>query len=147
MDLSNLKKWHEDKVFRAIEDLYDKGQQGTLEYKTLEAELESRAKQSMLTQQNNKENAEARKIKAVQDRMCAKYGPDWYMWAKSLYTIDDNYTVTSAARDWSEERQWLCGCQSEALEKIEQLIEYKEYDRNRGRGDMDKDLVDVKSKK
>jgi hypothetical protein len=140
MDLSNVKRLHEDKVLSMLESLYDQGKQDSPEYKILETELEDRAKRSIITNQSNKESAENRRIKAVEDRMTAKYGADWFTWAKSLYTIDDNYTVTSAARDWEEPKEWACGCKSEAMEKIEQLIFYKEYDRNRGHGDMDKDL-------
>jgi hypothetical protein len=77
------------------------------------------------------------------ERVTNKYGnyDEWFTWAKSLYIIHLNFTVESTARNWQEERSWACIDEIDALEKVEQLVYYKEYDRNRGRGDMVSDLI------
>lgn len=64
----------------------------------------------------------------------------WYDWATSLYTITSEFKVISSARDWDEEMSWEMPDAPSALEKVEQLVGYKIYDRNRGRGNMDKDM-------
>ena len=70
---------------------------------------------------------------------------DWYTWAKSLYPIEENndgYVVHSTAKNWSEDapKYWVCASEAEAWEKIEQLIDWKILDRNRGSGSMESDL-------
>ena len=53
---------------------------------------------------------------------------EWLKWAKSLYTITDDFKVVSTAKNWKEEQSWECGCEVAALEKIAKLLQYKEYD-------------------
>ena len=53
---------------------------------------------------------------------------DWLQWAESLYKIHDDFTVESLAVEWKEEKKWATDSKIEALEKIEQLLMYKEYD-------------------
>jgi hypothetical protein len=67
----------------------------------------------------------------------------WMDWAKSLYAITYDaglYEVKSKARDWKDDRVWKFEHNIDCLEKIEQLIGYKIYDRKRGRGDMGEDV-------
>lgn len=74
----------------------------------------------------------------------AKHGETyevWLQWANTLYTITPEFKVISNAVEWKEERSWDCGTEIDCLEKIEQLIGYKEFDRKRGRGDINKDLT------
>ena len=65
---------------------------------------------------------------------------EWIEWAKSLYSIEDMggmYTVTSRCSDGV----WELEYEVDALEKVWQLIGYKEYDRKRGRGCVEEDLI------
>lgn len=71
---------------------------------------------------------------------------DWYSWAKSLYPIEETnnqYIVHSTAKEWSDEapKYWVCSSEAEAWEKIDQLIDWKIKDRNRGFGSMEEDLT------
>ena len=117
------------------------------ECNTIADEMEQAAKVAEVRRQKR---IDAERLAATKDRIAAKIEAngsfrsydDWYKWAMSLYRIDDNFTVHSKARNWNEEdpMYWTCCSEAEALEKIEQLINYKIYDRNRGSGDMTKDL-------
>jgi len=55
---------------------------------------------------------------------------DWYQFTKSQYEVDDNYKITSKAREWSDDnpKEWVCGNELEVIEKIEQLMNWREYD-------------------
>lgn len=75
------------------------------------------------------------KLKLVQEKIASKWQefPDfheWFKWAKTLYTIDENFTVTSSAKNWDPEnpKEWTFSCEADALEKIDTLITWKEYD-------------------
>lgn len=85
---------------------------------------------------------------ALKERITSKVGNylKWMEWAESLYPITEEagvFTITSNAAKWKENVAWSFGTKIECLEKIEVLIGYKIVDRNRGYGDMDKDLEGV----
>lgn len=74
----------------------------------------------------------------------------WEEWARSLYSIEEpdglllfSYRLRSKAREWKEEMSWDLPADIDCKEKIEQLIGYKVYDRQRERGDMEKDLSEI----
>lgn len=87
-------------------------------------------------------HAEREKILTIERRLNMNYGDEWVQWAKSLYTITSEFLVISHARSWNEPMQWQCSCQSEALERIEILIKYKQKDRERGIGNVKNDIKD-----
>lgn len=75
---------------------------------------------------------------------------DWLDWAHSLYSIKNNstiqapgWTVQSKARVWKNTKIWHLNSEIDCLEKVEQLIGYKIYDRERDRGDLIKDLAEI----
>ncbi len=72
----------------------------------------------------------AEREESFKKRIAEKHGnfEDWYKWALSLYYITTDNRVVSNARDWEEERSWACSDRVSCLEKIEQLIDWKEYD-------------------
>lgn len=68
---------------------------------------------------------------------------EWLKWAESLYSINkegNKVFLRSNARDWKEDREWDFNFEIDAKEKRLQLVGWKIHDRNRGRGDMSKDL-------
>lgn len=65
---------------------------------------------------------------------------EWLAWAKSLYDITSEFTVVSRAANWSVDMSWDHKEYIDALEKVEQLVRYKDYDRQRGRGSYIADL-------
>jgi len=73
---------------------------------------------------------EDERYKRLKERVQDKYNnfADWLVWAESLYIIHEDFTVESIALKWSEQKTWITSSRIEALEKIEQLINYKEYD-------------------
>lgn len=85
----------------------------------------------------------------IKDKILAK-GVDyekWLVWAESLYSIvkesnaqQSAYLLRSTARNWKEEKHWSFDFEIDAKEKRLRLVGYKIYDRNRGDGDMQKDL-------
>lgn len=86
---------------------------------------------------------EQNKIKSIENRLDVEYGDEWRDWAKSLYNLRVEvgvHRVSSSAKDWKENKEWSFSNRSDALLKVEQLIQYKVYDRSRGRGDVSKDL-------
>jgi len=101
--------------------------------------------------QREKEEMEARKViekaqarvQRFRDYIEEKYGryDVWLAWAQSLYIIHLNWLVESRARDWQDTRTWQCDSEIDALEKIAELVKYKVYDRARGRGNMESDLL------
>jgi predicted nuclease with TOPRIM domain len=111
------------------------------EIEELEAEADALVEeQERLEAQANQyraARAKADKLKQFRSTIESKYKdkfdsyPDWEKWAFSLYTIDENFKVTSTAKNWDPEKgqgEWFCSDQLEALEKIEQLVAYKYYD-------------------
>ena len=88
------------------------------------------------------EKAQAR-VQRFRDYIEEKYGryDVWLAWAQSLYIIHLNWLVESRARDWQDTRTWQCDSEIDALEKIAELVKYKVYDRARGRGNMESDLL------
>jgi len=88
------------------------------------------------------EKAQAR-VQRFRDYIEEKYGryDVWLAWAQSLYIIHLNWLVESRARDWQDTRTWQCYSEIDALEKIAELVKYKVYDRARGRGNMESDLL------
>lgn len=68
---------------------------------------------------------------------------EWIKWAKTLYSIEENngnFTVKSVAKNWKSDKTWTVDSKVSAYEKIERLIDYKDYDRNRNIGDREEDL-------
>lgn len=91
--------------------------------------------------------SDAKRMVAHIARVKLKYGSDydvWLKWAESLYNISSDFTVTSTARNWVQDKTWKFEKQIDAVEKREILVGYKEHDRKRGRGDIDKDLAVIK---
>ena len=81
----------------------------------------------------------ANKIRSLRDKLAMEFGEEWEEWAKSLY-VDMDGKIISTARDWKFEKSWYYNDELEKLQKIEQLIRYKVYDRRRGHGSVDEDL-------
>ncbi len=100
-----------------------------------------------------KANMAAREIEqrelAFKERINSKGGNylKWLAWAESLYPIteeDGEFTFISNAAKWKVPEDHVYGPYAfkiEALEYIEKLINTKISDRNRGLGDMNKDLA------
>lgn len=64
---------------------------------------------------------------------------EWLEWAFSQYSIAERecaYVVLSCCSD----KTWTFDYEADALEKIVQLVGWKEADRNRGRGCMEEDV-------
>ena len=83
-----------------------------------------------------------RRERAFEKRMQGK-SAEWHQWAKSLYIIEPTaagYRVRSTAKEWKEEKSWNVSVRIDAEERVEKLINFKVKDRERGRGDVDKDL-------
>jgi uncharacterized protein YdcH (DUF465 family) len=106
-----------------------------------------------------KQATEKNRLKVAQDKVMSRIENnsrfnsfyEWFQWAKSLYPIQDNgdhLVVTSNARKWSDgtDMSWIVYSEVEAIEKIDELITYKINDRNRGRGSMDKDMLQMISR-
>lgn len=77
------------------------------------------------------ERAEQRRLEELKTRIESKYEMDfeeWYQRAKAMYTITDKFTVISNACNWKEEKKWKFNSKIDAIEKVEQLIDYKYYD-------------------
>lgn len=68
----------------------------------------------------------------------------WWETVKRMYTVTDDFTVVSKAKDWKEAKTWKCGSEIGAQEKILELVGYKELDRNRGFGSYEADLERVR---
>jgi hypothetical protein len=70
-----------------------------------------------------------RREELFKERIAEKYGDymDWYEWATSHYVIEEDNRVVSKAKKWEEEISWNCGSRIEALEKIKQLVSWREY--------------------
>jgi hypothetical protein len=89
------------------------------------------------TKQEDEERREKKLQKKVEAR--GHTYTDWLAWAASLYPIakeaENSFVVKSVARDWKTNRHkhvYTYETKVEALEKIDQLITTKEYDRARG---------------
>jgi len=95
----------------------------------------------------NKELAYSKRLAELTARVTITHGSydKWYKWAMSLYTITEDFTVLSAARNWHIDVSWQFDNYMSCLEKIEQLIQYKEYDRGRGRGNKELDVAGFSS--
>ena len=86
---------------------------------------------------------EAAMVKRIQNKCGDVEG--WFEWARSLYDIipeaNGTYTVRSKARDWKKTMEWTgLDRKMDAQEKIEKLVGYKLHDRQRGHGDVEKDM-------
>lgn len=66
---------------------------------------------------------------------------EWREWAETLYTITPTFELVSTAKQWKTQKSWQYETEIDCLEKIEQLIGYKIYDRKRGHGDVNEDLA------
>lgn len=118
----------------------------------LEAQADEISEEITAAEDALKRNQELREIEQrelrFKERITSKHGDftDWWKWAESLYTITQDeetkqFTVNSNARDWKSEMSWgPFNTKIDAIEKIEDLINYKINDRNRGRGSMQDDL-------
>lgn len=65
---------------------------------------------------------------------------EWLEWAFSQYQVsevDSTFTVSSSCSP----KSWTFDYEAEALEKVAQLVGWKEVDRKRGRGCMMEDLM------
>lgn len=83
---------------------------------------------------------DAERTQELRERLTIEFGSDWEEWARSLY-IDSDGTIQSKARAWKEPVFWPYATEFEKLKKIEQLVRYKIYDRARGHGDIETDLL------
>jgi len=90
--------------------------------------------------------AQNAKIREITERLNLKFGDEWQEWAKSLY-IDHGDHITSIARKWKEELTWYYDTELEKIKIIEKLVMYKAYDRARGRGDVNDDLLNLEGEK
>ena len=82
------------------------------------------------------------------DRRMLDKSPEWLAWAKSLYVIEPietGWRVRSTAREWREEKYWEVPCRIDADERVEQLVNYKIRDRERGKASGKSDMA-VKAK-
>ena len=81
---------------------------------------------------------------AYQNRM-EGYSSEWHEWARKLYTIetleDKTLKVRSNALNWQVDMSWTFPSEIDALEKIEQLVNWKMADRDRGFGSIEQDLA------
>ena len=143
-------------LLRLLDKKLDQMDESDPEYEALSAKadelyasIEADHRRVELAEQQAKERAlvEQRKIKAeeIEARLTVRFGT-WDAWAKSLYIIEEieltRFRLISKAKNWSDDnpKEWIFDSKLECLEKIEQLIEWKEYDRARGSGDVKKDL-------
>ena len=94
-----------------------------------------------------------RREEGLRRRVTSKCGDYlvWMKWAESLYPIsvneDGQFMMMSVACNWKKPEDHTYGPfthKIDALEEIERLINIKIRDRNRGWGDMDKDLAKAK---
>lgn len=80
----------------------------------------------------------------------SKYaGSTWWEMCMKLYTITEQngeFVVESMAREWEEEKKWAFTFKVEAMEKVEQLVKWKDLDRKRGFGDRDQDIEKITDK-
>ena len=67
----------------------------------------------------------------------------WYNWVQTQYKLyqntDGQYIVESMSVNWEEQKIWVVDSPAGQLEKIEQLIRFKIYDRSRNIGCINKD--------
>lgn len=134
----DLTKFNEAKLERLLDELYEQGQQDSEQYAAINAELDNRANKYTQNEEAIKESERLAvleevkaKLKVLKETIAQKWNmsvEDWDSWARSLYIIDDNYTVTSRARQWNDDLSWSFGSEYEAIEKVEQLLNYKYYD-------------------
>lgn len=87
-------------------------------------------------------NSPEGKARKIVDILNTKFGDEWMEWAKSLYK-DTGTTIVSLARDWNEEKSWPYENEYEKMKIVYRLINYKVYDRKRGRGSIEADLKDI----
>ena len=93
--------------------------------------LDKLNKLQVIERENEKRRAEERRFNALKSRIEDKYEMDfeeWYERAKAMYVITEKFTVISKACNWKEEKKWKCESKIDAIEKVEQLIDYKYYD-------------------
>ena len=146
------------KLEREIDKIYDRYLvsevpiHAQLEIEKLEAEANEIAEQLSVAdaayeQAQQKREIEQRELR-LKERITTKHGDftKWWEWAISLYIVEQTSTglwfVTSKARDWNDEMSWGGYVDRiSALEKVEELINYKINDRNRGHGNIEKDLA------
>jgi DNA repair exonuclease SbcCD ATPase subunit len=147
-----------DKLERKIEAIYDQNPDHP-EIEKLEAEANELVDElNAVEEAYQKRMAEEelrRKEEGLKARITSKVGNylDWMKWAESLYPItldeDGKFIFISKARDWKKPEDHTYGPfthKIDALIEIEQLINWKIQDRNRGHGDMDEDLANAKKK-
>ena len=83
-------------------------------------------------------------------KFMSKYGAeDWYKAARACYdVVEENYQfrIISNTRGWNNAPEWVMGSKWEAEDKINQLILWKEYDRRRGIGNMERDVERMQQK-
>lgn len=103
-------------------------------YEALNAEANQLAAEIDAVEVAYAKELEARALKEREENLRRRIGEkfgnytDWLKWAESLYDITPDFTVVSKARDWEEEKSWCFSDRISCLEKIEQLIYWKEYD-------------------
>lgn len=64
---------------------------------------------------------------------------EWMEWAKSQYRVIEEDGIVKVLSSCSN-KEWEFEYEVDGLEKVWQLIGYKEYDRGRGRGSMEEDM-------
>ena len=136
IELDNLYESDDDKHAPRIRELEEEANRLAEEI----SQVEDAHKRRM------EEEDQRRREEDLKRRITSKCGDylQWLSWAESLYPItqeNNEYTFTSNARNWKDGHTYgPYRSKIEALERIEELINYKIYDRNRGRGDINEDL-------
>jgi len=124
-----------NRLERELEILEDNEQDGSANYYLLDKELNEVLDQLNEAEEQQKkrdqEQLEQHRLDQFKLKIKSKYDMDfdeWYEKAKAMYVVTDNFTVISNASNWKEDKTWEFSSKIDALEKVEQLIDWKYYD-------------------
>jgi putative lipase involved disintegration of autophagic bodies len=80
---------------------------------------------------------------AKEKRIVDTHGAEWWELVKKQYPIiqrDGDWVVTSKIRSWTENKEWPFQYKAQAVQKVQQLVDWIHQGRKRGYGDKDLDL-------
>lgn len=137
---------NKEQLLAKYDSILDTLDESSQEYAELSQKADLLSEEILTSKTKAKVDLEVAQDQILRSSLSSSF-PDWDTWAHSLYPITkiapSTWKITSLALDWdpSNPKEWTCCSTEEVLAKIQQLISYKIYDRERGIGDKEKDLL------